>query len=443
MLNKPVYHFAPEKNWMNDPNGTLYRDGVYYLSYQYNPSGSDWGDIQWAHATSTDLINWKRKGIILAPEYDKGEKYCFSGCAVENGENNIIIYTSIGFEEWAIQKHARQKFAVANRDFTSVIREEGKVMDEKSQPFKVLEWRDPFVFTYGGMKYLLLCGIVCEGEKQTNGILLYKSKGGSLTDWEYVSVLFTDSENIIECPNMLVSDGRYALIYSTITDRKVKYVSGDFDGERLAVKNRGVVDWSLTCYYATNISGSADGKNILYGWMPEKLVGRSSPDGTYSGCLSLPREVGIAEDYSLNIRPVASVESLKKDILPISSGIVRSGALAAEISFRTDGNAEVRISDNGEEFTVLTVTDDVLTVRTKSKFDGADLSDGIMPFTAKGGIHDFDIFTDGSVIEIYVDGKDVLSTRAYRVSRPQTLFSAVSGKVTDVLAVTLGNADIR
>ena len=61
MLNKPVYHFAPEKNWMNDPNGTLYRDGVYYLSYQYNPSGSDWGDIQWAHATSTDLINWKRK----------------------------------------------------------------------------------------------------------------------------------------------------------------------------------------------------------------------------------------------------------------------------------------------------------------------------------------------------------------------------------------------
>ena len=53
---------------MNDPNGTLYLDGLYYLSYQYNPSGSDWGDIQWAHATSTDLINWKRKGIM--PVFD-------------------------------------------------------------------------------------------------------------------------------------------------------------------------------------------------------------------------------------------------------------------------------------------------------------------------------------------------------------------------------------
>src|SRR6201989_2111974 len=56
---RPVYHFTPEKNWTNDPNGLLYLNGVYHLYNQQNPFENKWGHMSWGHATSTDLIHWK------------------------------------------------------------------------------------------------------------------------------------------------------------------------------------------------------------------------------------------------------------------------------------------------------------------------------------------------------------------------------------------------
>ena len=38
---RPRFHFTPERNWMNDPNGMIYHDGEYHLFYQYNPFGDN------------------------------------------------------------------------------------------------------------------------------------------------------------------------------------------------------------------------------------------------------------------------------------------------------------------------------------------------------------------------------------------------------------------
>ena len=86
---RPVFHFTPEKNWMNDPNGLLYHDGEYHLFYQHNPVGTEWGHMSWGHALSSDLLTWEHLGIVLDEEVkaDGSKVTMFSGSAVVDRDN--------------------------------------------------------------------------------------------------------------------------------------------------------------------------------------------------------------------------------------------------------------------------------------------------------------------------------------------------------------------
>ena len=62
---RPQFHFSPQKNWTNDPNGLVYFDGEYHLFFQYNPFGDLWGHMSWGHAVSPDLVHWKELPVAL------------------------------------------------------------------------------------------------------------------------------------------------------------------------------------------------------------------------------------------------------------------------------------------------------------------------------------------------------------------------------------------
>jgi fructan beta-fructosidase len=97
-LYRPQYHFSPQANWMNDPNGPVYCDGEYHLFYQYHPESPVWGLMHWGHAVSCDLIHWQHLPIALYPD-EHG--MIFSGSAVVDWNNAagfgekamIIIFT--------------------------------------------------------------------------------------------------------------------------------------------------------------------------------------------------------------------------------------------------------------------------------------------------------------------------------------------------------------
>ena len=103
---RPKVHFTVKNGWNNDPNGLIYKDGIFHMFYQYNPCATEWerGSIHWGHATSTDLVHWEEKDIALYPN-EFGSMY--SGSAIEDtrnvtglkdGDSNpmLLYYTACG-----------------------------------------------------------------------------------------------------------------------------------------------------------------------------------------------------------------------------------------------------------------------------------------------------------------------------------------------------------
>src|SRR5918993_5945456 len=83
--HRPLYHFLPASNWMNDPNGLIQWEGTYHLFYQTNPNGPIHGTIHWGHASSDDLVYWTDLPLALSPTPGgPDQEGCYSGCAVNN-----------------------------------------------------------------------------------------------------------------------------------------------------------------------------------------------------------------------------------------------------------------------------------------------------------------------------------------------------------------------
>lgn len=71
---RPLLHFTPQQNWMNDPNGLVYHDGEYHLFFQHNPESVEHANLSWGHAVSTDLTGWEELPVALEPD-ELGEIY--------------------------------------------------------------------------------------------------------------------------------------------------------------------------------------------------------------------------------------------------------------------------------------------------------------------------------------------------------------------------------
>ena len=194
---RPQFHFSPEMNWMNDPNGLVYYDGEYHLFYQHNPHGNEWGHMSWGHAVSTDLVHWKHLPIALHDEYGV---MAFSGCCVvdwnntsgfgKNGQPPLVaVYTGHGYG------NQTQDLAYSNDRGRTWTKFSGNpVLDLRNPNF-----RDPKVFwSKQSQQWVMLVSLAEEKKLQFYG-------SPDLKKWKWLS----DFENAgvknkpnWECPDL-------------------------------------------------------------------------------------------------------------------------------------------------------------------------------------------------------------------------------------------------
>ena len=100
-VHRPRVHFSVKTGWNNDPNGLVYKDGVWHMFCQYNPGSTKWGNMCWLHAVSRDLFHWEELGTALFPD-ETGTMFSGSGFvdkanAAGFGKDELLFfYTAAG-----------------------------------------------------------------------------------------------------------------------------------------------------------------------------------------------------------------------------------------------------------------------------------------------------------------------------------------------------------
>ncbi|TES56775.1 hypothetical protein E2L07_03750 [Halalkalibacterium halodurans] len=328
---RPQFHFTPEQNWMNDPNGMVYLDGEYHLFYQHNPTETVWGPMYWGHAISTDLVNWEHQPIALYPD-EHG--FIWSGSAVvdekntsgfQSGETPVLV--AIFTYEFG-QDHQTVGLAYSNDKGRTWETYEGNPVIEMPDEAKVSNggdgvFRDPKVFWHEESNEWRM--VIATG-KQAD---FYSSP--DLREWTKEGRFETPEINgdlgIWECTDLIKlpvnkqgNEHKWVLITSVANgptgSQGMGYFIGDFDGAHFTPDEEEIrwLDFGPDMYAGVTWSNAPDDRLLLLGWMSTPHYGGETPTDPWRSAMTVPRELSLKEvddELVLTQTPVKELQSLR------------------------------------------------------------------------------------------------------------------------------------
>jgi beta-fructofuranosidase len=431
---RPQLHLLPAKNWMNDPNGPIFWNGLYHMFFQYNPNAAVWGDMHWNHAVSDDMIRWRHLPVALAPTpgWDDADG-CFTGSAVNDNGVATILYTGVkkSSPERATLRDGHSNLREVQCLATSSdpqLRAWNKWKEPVIQPPedpKLTGFRDPFLWQDGATWYL---GVASGQFKQGGQVLLYRSK--DLRNWEYLHPLasghWTEKENINpvdsgemwECPDFFALGNKHVLLYSTAG--QVLWETGELDSKELVFhpQKRGLLD--LGAYYAQKTQLDAHGNRILWGWISEKRPDAELIAAGWAGCMALPRVLSLASDGALEMRFAPQVESLRyrtiQRLRPHDSNADETSMLSQFEFNQIRGELTWRVTEWPFRLTLEDRAGVWWSVNCSASESGLKLSVGDLSadLPADPNAREFRLILDASVAELIFNKRHAFTTRIYR-----------------------------
>ena len=329
---RPQFHFTPEVNWMNDPNGLVYYDGEYHLFYQYNPFGNRWGHMSWGHAVSTDLVHWQHLPVALYEEEQdgRGNVMIFSGCAVVDWNNTsgfgkdgkpplVALYSGHSSDKQT------QDIAYSNdrgRTWTKYVG--NPVIDVGERDF-----RDPKVFWHKPTeRWIMVVSLALQKR-----VSFYAST--NLKDWTLLSHFGPAGAKDVpnwECPDLFElpiegSDKTRWVLEIDVGGGSVaggsggQYFVGSFDGTSFTNDNPADtvlwVDYGRDFYAPVSFSDipESDGRRIWLGWI-NNWETHLLPTKPWRSAQSIPRTVGLRRfpaGVRLVQKPVKELRQLRDE----------------------------------------------------------------------------------------------------------------------------------
>lgn len=379
---KPVVHFTPPANWMNDPNGMVYVNGRYHLFYQYYPAAPNWGPMHWGHAVSEDLLHWEHLPVALYPD----ELGCiFSGSCVLDRANVsglgsienpslIAVYTN-----HRISDHLEQQSIAYSLDYEHFEKYYGNpVIPNKGKP----DFRDPKVF-FNPVKncYSL---VLAAGSR----VEFYSSE--NLKDWKKTGDFEAGIHGlggICECPDcfpLMTEEGeKWILIISMILPPEqvgkdkdcfhrmshiTQYYVGTFDGNTFHDTECSALpllpDYGTDNYAAVTFQNLEE--KVMLGWADNWDYAAQAPtdaDG-FRGQMTLARQMKLvktAQGYRLAFS-FLGLDSLKASAFPLFPGDNRLHTQTFGLKTTVNGPGKITFLNNTGESVEIEVTEEEIIV---------------------------------------------------------------------------------
>ncbi len=452
---RPLVHFTPPQNFMNDPNGLVYHAGEYHQFYQHNPFGVAWGHMSWGHAVSRDLVRWEHLPVALA---EADGVMIFSGCAVVDHENTSGFGSHGSPPLVAIYTGHSELEQTQNIAFS---RDLGRTWTKyPGNPVIAIgsrEHRDPKVVWHAPTRRWIMVTVLADKHQ----VRFYGSP--DLIHWEHLSDFgpFGGVGGVWECPDLFTlpiegepGESVWALKVDVCRSVGAQVIFGDFDGRHFVPREPGAPSWQIDhgvdFYAAQSWSNAPDDRRVWVAWLSNWEYANQTPATLWRGVFSIPREVGLRRTPNglrLVQRPLPELQRMRGSQLSLKLADVDEAntALAAldptpafELALSLPVTAStrfvVRIQHGVDAFTDVIVDGAARTLSLDRRRSGEHgFSENfaavhVAPLTLSQQTLDLRIFVDTCSIEVFAeDGLVALSDLIFPRERLASVVLTASG----------------
>mgnify|MGYP001160405253 FL=1 len=326
-IMRPAYHGMPATAWTNECHGMAYSGGRYHVFFQKNANGPYMARLHWGHIYSDNLYKWHEDRIALTPGEAYDVKGCWSGAVFTDpeltGGKPGIIYTGVDNAKATIN------MALPGDDnLTFWTKQDGNPMINGRPSGLSDDFRDPYFFTSGGKKY-----IIVGSAKNGVGTTTLHEYNPETRTWSNDGRTFFSGTSASthgtfwEMSNITNIDGKWLFTTTPLNTREgveVLYWVGDISADGTFVPTAQTIDrpgkleldgFSKQGYGLLSPTiFQCDGKTLLMGIVPDKLPSAENYELGWAHCYSLPREIALADDGTLIQRPYSGLQAMRTGV---------------------------------------------------------------------------------------------------------------------------------
>lgn len=432
--NRPIYHAIPDYGWANESYGLIYHDNQYHMFYQKNDVFLGIAKQNWGHFTSSNLIDWKEKNPVLWPESSWEKEGIWSGGSIiqENG-TPTLYYTGVnGIKAGIGVATSTDNFATAVKDVSNPIIPQA--------PTSVnMDFRDPYVWKENG-KYHMIVG---SGVAGLGACIVYYSstdfknwQGGNIafqgnigrgegTFWEMPVIYSFPNGKKLLVVQKTPETGKPARTFYWVGN----FNNGSFIPDQTESKDFEVINGFLS----PTVTKDKNGIPVAIGIIPDEVKSEFQQQQGWANLFSLPQTWELDSSNNLIIKPHPNLNTLRGNttvfdnlnITPKENGYFgnyqsRHFEIEATVNVGTATKVGFVLgkSANGQE--QYKVYYDTNTKQWVVDATQSSLSNLVRKDIRKGnyninsnGIFDVRIYVDGSVLEVFIDGKSHFTGRFF------------------------------